>query len=93
MSINPFNYSIKGTTNDSEIEVLRVISEFNQHKNNVYSCVYIDNKDVYLYVWMKTKISKLPFITFLKTIKYICYTVFVTWHHIYLKISTETSPK
>ena len=34
---------------------------------------------------MKIKISKLPFITFLKTIKYICYTVFVTWRRIYLK--------
>ena len=40
---------------------------------------------------MKIRISKLPFITFLKTIKYICYTVFVTWHPIYLKISMEPS--
>ena len=38
---------------------------------------------------MKIKTSKLPCSTFLKNIKYICYTVFVTWRRIYLKISTE----
>ena len=43
---------------------------------------------------MKIKISKLPFITFLSiSFKHICYTVFVTWCRIYLKISTEPNPK
>ena len=69
-------------------------TEFNQHKNNFFSCVSIDNKDVYcINKWMKIKISQLSFIIFLKTIKYICYTVFVTSRHIYLKISMEPSPK
>ena len=35
---------------------------------------------------MKINLGKLPFIIFLKTIKYICYTVLVTWRHIYLNI-------
>ena len=66
---------------------------FNQHiKNNIFSCVYIDNKDVYL--WMdENKDKKITMYYFLKTIKYTCNTVFVTWRCIYLKISTEPGPE
>ena len=42
---------------------------------------------------MKMKISKLPFITFLKNIKYTCCTVFVICRRMNLKIIHGTKPQ